>query len=63
MTRRLNCGVYYIGSPPFCHHTALSLFEHIEVELTKLGNNRGGVSQDRQLNSDQLSCPQTAERR
>lgn len=38
MTRRLNDGVYYIGSPPFCHNTALSLFvEHIKVELIKLG--------------------------
>jgi len=34
----------------FCHHTALSLFENIEVNLTTLGNNWGGVPQDRQLN-------------
>jgi len=39
-------GVYYID---FCHHTALGLFEHIEVALTTLGNNWGGVPQDRQL--------------
>jgi len=46
-TRRLDGAVYYIGSLPFCHNTARSLFvEHIEVELTKLGTNRRGVPQD-----------------